>query len=196
MGPAPATCRMTSSRTNSANTAVRVVAERQKFTILPAVPPTQASKVQLDRAAVSGVGDGDSCAGSAELSSDADRVEVPFAEIAPPAGERWTRRSWRGIARSHRPLRRDQAAVSRHSAKGRASTRSSRAKPAPANPLSSTSSSPTWRCGAARRRSSFISSISKRASSSSATPRAICLTPASSPSKAIASSGSACCSAR
>jgi S-DNA-T family DNA segregation ATPase FtsK/SpoIIIE len=56
------------------------------------------------------------------------------------------------------------------SARAPASTRSSRAKPVPANPPSSTSSSPTSRSGAAPTRSSFISSISRRASNSNATP--------------------------
>ena len=123
-----------------------------------------------------------------KASIDSNRVEVPFAHIAPTPEEYVDGRH------DERAARRRSAAPARRScntspsAKARASTRSSRARRARANPRSSTSSSPTSRSRAARSRWSSTSSTSRRASSSSATPRSGCRTRASSPSRATASS--------
>ena len=118
-------------------------------------------------------------------SKDANRVEVPFEAVAPAAADIWKEETTECCAcRSAVPARRN-CNISK-SAAARASTRSSRAKPVPANPLCSTSSSPISRCGAARSRWNFISWISRRASSSNATPAADCRTRASWPSRATA----------
>ena len=54
------------------------------------------------------------CIKIGEASKDSNRVEVPFEQIAPADAEFWTDETTERTARAHRPLRRDQTAISRH----------------------------------------------------------------------------------
>ena len=123
-----------------------------------------------------------------KASKDAARVEVPFEYIAPEAGRRLEGRRAQGLRGAGRPGRGDAAAVvqprPRHrSARARRRQDRLRQIDAAARAHHEPRAALT-----ARTKSSCTSSTSRRASSSRGTRRTACRTPASSPSRASASS--------
>ena len=136
LGPAPTRRRRTSCRTNCGRTACAWFARERGYEFAGR-PIGTGTRLMLRCAAVAGIGHG--------FSPRVGKIQQRFkprrgaVRANRPAGRRTLEGgNDRGIARSHRPLGRDETAISGDWQRARASTRSSRAKPVPANPRSST----------------------------------------------------------